>query len=79
MQCPCDLLTGLTSLTSLSLHGCEMITSNSILVIGALINLQHLDLELCNKASGLQHMAGIESFQPHSASLQWLATHVCHL
>lgn len=27
-------------------------------MICALTNLRHLDLDLCSKASGLQHMAG---------------------
>ena len=49
---------GLSRLTTLNMHGCEMVTSQGILSICGLINLQHLNLELCNRASGLEHMAG---------------------
>lgn len=54
---PC-CLAGLEGLTTLNMHGCEMITSQGILSICGLSNLQHLNLELCNRASGLEHMAG---------------------
>lgn len=49
---------GLSGLTTLNMHGCEMVTGQGILSICGLINLQHLNLELCNRASGLEHMAG---------------------
>ena len=64
MQCttvcnlPLAMLAGLTGLTSLNLHGCDMITSQGLLVISTLTNLRHLDLDLCSKASGLQRIAG---------------------
>ena len=52
------LLAGLTGLTSLNLQGCDMVTSQGLLVISPLTNLKHLDLDLCSKASGLQYMTG---------------------
>ena len=45
------------------MHGCELITGRGIQCICALTNLQHLNLELCNRATGLQHMAGEQSKQ----------------
>lgn len=52
------MLAGLTRLTSLKLHGCDLLTCQGVLMISMLTNLQHLDLDLCCKVSGLQHMAG---------------------
>jgi len=40
-----------------------MITSQGIQSICALTNLHHLNLELCNRATGLQQMAGEQSEQ----------------
>ncbi len=65
LACPA----GLTALTILNMHGCEMITSRGIQSICALTSLQHLNLELCNRANGLQHMAGEQSEQQCACGL----------
>jgi len=68
---PADLAcpAGLTALTILNMHGCEVITSRGIQSICALTNLQHLNLALCNRAAGLQHIAGEQSKQQRACCL----------
>ena len=65
-----DCHAGLTGLTSLNLHGCDLLTCQGVRMICALTNLRHLDLDLCSKASGLQHMAGMQGIQ-HPDKHHW--------
>ena len=52
------VVAGLSELTSLNLHGCDLITSEGILRLSGLTNLRQLSLELCSKACGIDHLTG---------------------
>lgn len=54
-----DATAGLSALTMLNLHGCDLITSAGVGYLSSLTNLQELNLEQCRSATGLTSLTGV--------------------